>query len=266
MDGTLLDPSHRLSTITAACLQELSRSHIPYVVATGRHFKDVEPYLDQLPGLMAGVLCNGGCLWQASAPRIYTQSLDRKALKLLMGEAASLECSMFVSFNDGEVYAEVSKNQEIREFQNKARIYQFAREGLHARLGETSTHPYKVSFIGIHEHLREVSQTVQELSSSSTPPMKTAFGLRMLLDVQPSHVSKASALASLCSSMGISSNDVIAVGDGMNDEEMIRWAGFGYVMGNAPDAMKQIARFVLPSNADDGVAQMLQHGLSQWKK
>ena len=75
-------------------------------------------------------------------------------------------------------------------------------------------------------------------------------------------ISKAKALADLAQDLGISAAEVMAIGDGNNDLEMLEFAGLSIAMGNANDAVKERADFVTASNEESGVAQaILNHVL-----
>ena len=52
--------------------------------------------------------------------------------------------------------------------------------------------------------------------------------------------------------------DTAAFGDGLNDLDMIEWAGTGFVMANGAKAMLEAADVIVPSNAEDGVAQTVE--------
>jgi hydroxymethylpyrimidine pyrophosphatase-like HAD family hydrolase len=58
--------------------------------------------------------------------------------------------------------------------------------------------------------------------------------------------------------LGIKQEEVCAIGDNLNDEDMIGWAGFGVAMGNAPAPLKGIAQYVTGSIAEAGVAQVIE--------
>lgn len=79
-------------------------------------------------------------------------------------------------------------------------------------------------------------------------------GYTAWLDLAPEGVSKASGLADICAELGVAQTDVLAIGDGRNDLEMLRWAGRGVAMGQAPDVVKAAADAVTTSWAEDGVA------------
>ena len=77
------------------------------------------------------------------------------------------------------------------------------------------------------------------------------------LDLSPVGVTKASGLARVCDSLGIPASDVLAIGDGRNDIEMLRWAGRGVAMGQSIDVVQQAADAVTADVKDDGVAMEL---------
>lgn len=82
------------------------------------------------------------------------------------------------------------------------------------------------------------------------------------LEVMPSGVDKAQRLDFLLHHIGASREDLIAFGDGYNDENMIRYAGIGVAMGNACPPVKEAADYVTLSNDEDGVAHALERFIS----
>jgi len=79
-----------------------------------------------------------------------------------------------------------------------------------------------------------------------------------LIEVTPRGVSKASGIAEVAGPLGIAAEDVVTFGDMPNDIPMLSWAGHGVAMGNAhPDAVA-VADEVTTTNADDGVARVLE--------
>jgi hydroxymethylpyrimidine pyrophosphatase-like HAD family hydrolase len=74
------------------------------------------------------------------------------------------------------------------------------------------------------------------------------------LDLAPVGVSKASGLAYVAGELGVAAEDVLAIGDGRNDIEMLRWAGRGVAMGQSIDLVKEAADAVTAGVDEDGVA------------
>ena len=78
------------------------------------------------------------------------------------------------------------------------------------------------------------------------------------LEIFPLECSKGRALRFLIELLGIGREEVLAIGDNINDIEMLREAGMGVAMGNAPDAVKSVANAVVGTNEQDGVAEALE--------
>ena len=83
------------------------------------------------------------------------------------------------------------------------------------------------------------------------------IGWTAWLDLAPAGVSKASGLESVCERLGVAADDVLAIGDGRNDVEMLRWAGRGVAMGQAPLEVQEAADDVTHRVEDDGAATEL---------
>lgn len=69
---------------------------------------------------------------------------------------------------------------------------------------------------------------------------------------------KLAGVRALARRMGVSRSEILAVGDQENDLSLIRWAGLGVYVDNAPDELKRSARLVAPPSEDCGVAWVLE--------
>ena len=79
------------------------------------------------------------------------------------------------------------------------------------------------------------------------------------LEILPANTNKGTALARVAGFLGIRREEVLAIGDSMNDEAMILWAGTGMAMANSDERVKDIADLVTEkSNDDDGVAEVIE--------
>jgi hydroxymethylpyrimidine pyrophosphatase-like HAD family hydrolase len=84
------------------------------------------------------------------------------------------------------------------------------------------------------------------------------IGWTAWLDLAPEGVTKASGLQLVCDKLGVDAADVLAIGDGRNDIELLRWAGRGVAMGQAPDSVKRAADAVAGPVTEDGAAVELR--------
>ena len=78
------------------------------------------------------------------------------------------------------------------------------------------------------------------------------------MEIMPLGIEKATSLKLLLSRLGSSNEELIAIGDGLNDIPMLKYAGLGIAMGNAYDEVKKISDDVTFSNEEDGVAECIE--------
>jgi Cof subfamily protein (haloacid dehalogenase superfamily) len=105
-----------------------------------------------------------------------------------------------------------------------------------------------------HSSEEEFVELAEKLGLSGT---NYFIGWTAWLDIAPEGVSKASALADVAEELGVAQADVLAIGDGRNDMEMLRWAGRGVAMGQAPLEVQEAADDVTETVANDGDAREL---------
>ena len=77
-------------------------------------------------------------------------------------------------------------------------------------------------------------------------------------EITNENVNKWSALEFLLKKLNINKEEVITIGDNVNDKEMIEEAGLGVVMGNSNPKMKEIADVIVSDNNSDGVSQAIE--------
>ena len=78
------------------------------------------------------------------------------------------------------------------------------------------------------------------------------------LSILPKGVSKWSGVLYLADHLGIKRSEIVSIGDGKDDLEMIAGSGLGVAMGNAEPEIKKMAKWVTRSNDEDGVSYMLK--------
>lgn len=78
------------------------------------------------------------------------------------------------------------------------------------------------------------------------------------LDLGIKGVNKATGLQTLCGRLGIDASEVLAIGDSLNDAEMLEWAGTAVAMGNAQPHIKALADFIARPEPGQGVIEVLE--------
>ena len=106
--------------------------------------------------------------------------------------------------------------------------------------------------------------------AAARPAVEAAVGagaevtsaLPTMLEVLPARVSKMTGVLSYLDAAGLGAADLVAVGDGENDAEMLAGAALGVAVGNAAAAARNAADVVVGANDDGGAATALRLALA----
>ncbi|MCP8968016.1 Cof-type HAD-IIB family hydrolase [Ectobacillus ponti] len=113
----------------------------------------------------------------------------------------------------------------------------------------------KVLMMEDPERLAAVEKKLQDELAGELSVMRSK---PFFLEFTEAGVTKGTSLSHLIGQLGITREEVIAMGDSYNDLAMIEFAGLGVAMGNAPDDIKEQADYVTDTNMNDGVAKVVE--------
>jgi hydroxymethylpyrimidine pyrophosphatase-like HAD family hydrolase len=120
-----------------------------------------------------------------------------------------------------------------------------------------SANPLRLATFGPYEQLVAAAEELARLECGWQILPQGSYGTAELTVFAP-NVSKGTATLELCRQLGISQEEVFAIGDGPNDLTLLRMAGMGVAMENASAEVKAAARAVAPSNRENGVAVAIE--------
>ncbi|WP_199440536.1 HAD family hydrolase [Umezawaea beigongshangensis] len=216
------------------------------VLSTGRSLIGTTPVADDLALPDSLSLCSNGAVWWDSGTRevvrhtTFDPAPAVEALRaLLPGAVFAVEITgvgnaAFGRFPEGELWGVV---QQV----DLAGLVTRPTARLVARWND-----HTPAELGLRVAELELPGTAW--SSDHTEPWLT---------VVPAGVSKGSALEELRVQLGVAAEDTLAVGDGHNDVEMLRWAARGVAMGQAPATVRAAADEVTATVLEDGAAMAL---------
>ncbi|GAA5513980.1 sugar phosphatase YidA [Deinococcus carri] len=261
LDGTLLRPDLTVSARTRAALAAARAAGIQVVPVTARQPRGVRP-IAEAAGFADYALCGNGAhgvhlgtgetLFEAHVP----EAVQRAVAEAL---AARVPGVLFVSVREGgEVFVAQDGYAAIAHFEDHKRepgeMGTFTLDDVLARPS--------LKFIVRHAALtpRELLAEVRALGLGG---FAVTHSGAPFLEVLAEGVSKAWGLERLCARLGIAREEVLAFGDAPNDAEMLAWAGRGVAMGNAEPEALEVADEVTRTNAQDGVALVIERVLRE---
>jgi Cof subfamily protein (haloacid dehalogenase superfamily) len=255
VDGTLLDSDHRLSVAVKDALCDLAERNIQVVLATARGPGVLGSIVRPLP-ISPLLICFSG----AWIGEIDSESLSPKRVVLDRRHSLSVASTILATALGMNVEPNVYTVDTWRarrmttEIMLECQITE-CRPIITSDLLEDGQEPSKILLItGETESshaLHVMADSVQSLGNAT-------FSKPNYLEIVPIGVNKAEALKHLAAILGLDLSQVAAIGDGLNDIEMLREAGLGIAMGNAPAAVKSVADWVTGTNDEAGVAQAVQ--------
>jgi len=272
LDGTLLNSHGQLSQRNRRALSQAREAGVRSAVVTGRRFRDARPIALEL-GLDVPLISHNGALTKhaRTLEMVSATLLPLEAARevLRVGRAAGGDALVSDDPQGAGVmiYDHISgDNPALAEYIRWARHihgddFEEAVRKVDSLEDYLDHAPVHVAFSGRCEAMRRLSEIlIQELGDivkifpTLYPPRD--FGL---LDVVHPQASKGAGVAAVTAELGISPNEVMAIGDNLNDLEMLHFAGTAVVMNNAEPALREVPGFHLTaSNDDDGVARAIE--------
>lgn len=250
LDGTLLNNVNSISEYTFEILKELDGKGIKIVIATGRSYSSLKPKIHKLK-LEHPVICyNGAMIRDGKNDEIlYNSTLPNDITKDLI-DISRRESLHFQGFIDGEFYYE-KKSKHSKYYQELSGL-----EGQETNFDCIDNPVFtKAMFISEPHNLFKIEN---ELRRRFSDRAYIAFSKPNFLEIMNITASKSKALDRLVKKYGFEPEDVIAFGDGLNDEDMLSYAGKGIVMKNGHESLRSKFENTEYSNNEDGVARYLK--------
>ncbi|HDM8187912.1 TPA: Cof-type HAD-IIB family hydrolase [Vibrio harveyi] len=256
LDGTLLAPNHQLSAYSKETLKALHEQGYTFVFATGRHHVDVAS-IRRTVGIPAYMITsNGARVHDQNDQEMYNQNVPEDLVQSVI-DTIKTDPEILIHMYQNDDWLLNKDDDELREFHEEFtyKLYDQDNAPTDGIAKIFFTHPAKD-----HDHLVTFETKLREQFGDR---LNIAFSTPWCLEVMSAGVSKGDALKAVAESIGLTLENTIAFGDGMNDVEMLSMAGKGLVMGTSHEkVMKALPNNeVIGSNVDDAVAHYLQDHL-----
>jgi hydroxymethylpyrimidine pyrophosphatase-like HAD family hydrolase len=275
LDGTLLGSDGQVPEANGTAIARAIDAGVEVAIATGRRYDFALPILEQLPGPLTLILSNGAIVKSLGGDTLMRRLLPRAVARRVLARTPAYRDGAAIIFDrprEGQVVFERIdwEHPRHRRFFESNRPFVAEVSPLENALADRplAEDPVQVMFTGGCAAMRRLFEELRESNGGSTGPdgpdgysvALTEYQHRdfSLVDVVQAGCSKGSALRAWAARQGLSSNEVMAVGDNLNDLEMLEFAGVPVVMGNGVPDLKARGWAVTATNDDAGVASAIE--------
>lgn len=258
IDGTILRSNHRIDKAVKEAIEYVKRKGVYVTLATRRHFSSAKKVAKALKLDSFLITHNGAFVTDdIESPwieeRISEQEVDG-ITKLLENN----QCHVRIKHERFSLANRIKQNQEIiaKMTIGDPLFYpiNFTDE-LNEYVNESPISPLQIEAFF---NTKLEGQVIQKAVMERFPNVDVNIYDNNRLEIVKQNVSKDHALLKLAERFDISRDEIVAVGDSEADIGMIREAGLGVAMGNAPLEVKQHADWITRSNNQNGVAYMMK--------
>lgn len=269
VDGTLMNSRNELSAAHRAALHRAHDAGLKISLCTGRALAETRTVLDAIGlDLDAGIFVFGAIITELPGGRTLRRSPIPPALADRLVRFFQAHNFPLLILYDPE---QAGFGYEFIHGPRNAEAYEAWMRVTPVPLRRAdSWQPgrYEPVRIGIIDDPEHIADTLAKLRAEFAPgEMKfnaiyaPNYQLHVVECFSP-EVNKWHGLEMLCQLMGISGSEVVALGDDVNDVEMISSAGLGVAMGNAVEAVRSVARLQVATNDAGGVAELIDRLLA----
>lgn len=243
IDGTLLSSRQQISLRTLAALRTAGSRKIEIVLSSGQNYTRAASIRNML-GFGSHLICSNGALIRTmDGVTIKRESIDPIVSNEVLRVARHLTEHSALTFEEPAC----PELRDLRTLQG----------------GSATQSLLQITFYGSRIQMQQVLRAITQLPMADRIAISIAhLGDKWVVDVCPVGATKGAALAFLCSHLKIPREKVAAIGDNFNDCGMLEFAGYAFVVGNAPQSMKEKGWRTVPSNDNDGVAYAVESVLA----
>lgn len=259
LDGTLMSPDHL--TVSKRTVDALFAAHekgVKIAIATGRPMCIIGDVVSQVPFVDYIIYSNGACVFdRAKNKNVYENLIPFEKVKEIIEYLLKYEVYFDVSYKGESHYQRGIEKyfQDTKEFPQEFIDEVFASMNPHEDLAGFLNGD-GVEKITLYTVKDENEKEFREKLLSYDFSVASSF--RGNLEATVIGANKGTAVAGLCKELGITAQDTMTFGDAGNDCPMLEFAKYSFAMGNGTDECKNSAKFVAPSNAEDGLAQEVE--------
>ena len=257
MDGTLLNSKKKVDPQTITAINEAVMKGITVVYCSGRGIVELDEYQDALSAMRYGVCLSGALVYDFKEERpIYENNIDKAYIPAIIRVAEEFDAMCHILLTH-ESIVEHSCISHMEDYHMGIYTEMFRRVARQVENMETEAknHP---SIPKINIYFRSIEDKNAGFERLKDLPLSFASPEITSVEMNANHVSKATGLRNLADHLHISMDEVMAIGDGDNDRQVLKSAGLSVAMANAGEKIKSLCDVITDDNDHDGVGKAIR--------
>ncbi len=278
LDGTLLNSYGQISSKNKKAIKKAKDNGIEVIIASGRHITSVKSFAKEINCENYSICGNGAILYDMKNDEILYNKFIAKEKILEIIEICEQNSIYYNIYTETEIltrtiaYSALFYKQENEKKDSKYQtnikvvedLYNFVKNDTNNNYIKVTIYDDNLSiFNHIIQKLREVEDIdvldVGHMSRKMIKVNNEDIEIKYYYtEITKNDVNKWNAIKVLMNKLNISADEVVTIGDNVNDKEMLENAGIGIVMGNSAEYVKEYGNKVVTDNNSDGVAEAIE--------
>ncbi len=260
IDGTIIDKDNQISPYNIEAIKKLNNTNINFTLCTGKTYFMIKNFCKQI-NAGYGIFGNG------------TQIVDLKTGKeIIRNDLKSEDINFCIDVaNKNNLYIHIYTDNKIISQGNLKymayRNYKLYKENMEFEIVEDLKEYIRLNnpsvlklIISGENDLKNIKQEILQNKNLSVMQIKkyNQYKDKIInkeyeyLDVIPQSINKYNSLKQLCNYLNISNDEIMAIGDNINDIDMIEHAGIGVAIGGSYDEVIKKASYITKNSVKDG--------------
>ena len=277
LDGTMLNQYGLITQRTKEAIENAQKNGIEIIIASGRPTDSVKTIAKEINSNKYFISGNGAIIYDITNDEIIYENVLKKSKALDIIKICEENSIYYNIYTEKEIIAKnlqcnvlyYHKENLKKEEKNKTHIniveniYDYILNRDEKIVKITICDGHQSIFNSIMRKLKEINDIeVLEVSHMSRKMIRQGTEEIPIeyfyTEISAKNVDKWNAIDFLKEKMLIDTNEIIAIGDNMNDKKMIENAGLGIAMGESTPVVKEVADQITDTNLEDGVAKALE--------
>ena len=254
MDGTLVNDKSELTERTKEAIIKAVDAGVIFVVATGRAFSNVQIVNDLFDKDMPFIVFNGSAAYMGKSEKLLFERFLDFDLALEAFNIGQEKDMAQIIWTNPHLWG----NRICEETLKYASFYKDSKMSIVTDLAMIKDEVRGVSKVLWIDDPAKIKELAAEMRAHFAGRLKCVSSMPHFLEFISNDAGKGVALAEIGRLLGIDKSEMIAIGDGQNDACMLKYAGFGVAVENAPDEVKAVCDYITLSNNNDGVANVIE--------